>query len=104
MSKLNSLNLPTAKLQENPIVNDLSVLSKNFPPPTTPGAVLIGPEAEDPGTAPGAPELSLGFNTTNVNGKVIPAGAQYFTLPVQVMINDVPTTKYLVLASNALVG
>ena len=81
-SKLNALGLPTAKLQENPLVNDVSVLSKNFPPPATAGATLIGPNAKDTTRA----EIVIGYSG-GAGGIARPAGDTYYYIPATIL-ND----------------
>lgn len=97
MSKLNSLNLPAAKLQENPIVNDLSVLSTNFPPPTTAGAILIGPNAVDP--APNA-SIAVGLPAGIVGPLAAPGGNTYYYIPATVRNGaGAPVTGFLMFST-----
>lgn len=103
VSNLNSLGLPAAKLQENQIVNDLSVLSAAIPPPVQAGSLILGPVNNAVGNGNDAVnQLVLNYASTNNAGGNQPANGQYFTVPVRVIVNNVWTTKHLLCVTTAI--
>lgn len=102
MSKLNTLGLPVAQLQESPIINDLSVLSTAVPPPDFAGSIKLGP---DPAIGSGNSannQLVINYSTTNAVGANAPGAGQYFTVPVRVPVNGAWQLRHLLCVTNAL--
>jgi hypothetical protein len=98
MSNLNQLGFTGANFN-SPFAYDIWQVTKAIPPATTPGALLLGPNAIDQTAA----VPTFGYKLTKNAGGAAPADGEYFTLPIKIqLLNGNWETKHLLVVSAAL--